>query len=374
MKRFKLSVDKLGVVFGTFAPMHTGHVDLITRAKRENDAVLVIVSGTNTERDRGTNVGLHLNRRFRYAREVFNGDELVLIDKLDEESMPEYPNGWEPWLDELHNRIKKNTDYNFTDVTFYIGEDEYQKPLLDYFDKEFDDTKTAHTTLVERSSIPISASEIRENPLKYWRYITQPFRRHFTKKVLIIGSASGGKTTLVKDLGRVYNAPISLEYAREYQERYNVRDDELDVGDYNRLLTDQYAQTSDIIDDGSHSGIIFADTNSTVTKAYIDYYLKDEITDEEFDALTKLYQTTVAREKWDLIFLVAPKTEYVDDGFRDMTMADDSIRDAFTNHLIELMEPFKDKMVILDSNEDDFFYTNYKRIVKEIDERLNIQI
>jgi len=31
-------------------------------------------------------------------------------------------------------------------------------------------------------------------------------------------------------------------------------------------------------------------------------------------------------------------------------------------------------MVILDSNEDDFFYTNYKRIVKEIDERLNIQI
>ena len=139
-------------------------------------------------------------------------------------------------------------------------------------------------------------------------------------------------------------------------------------------MTDQYAQTSDIIDDGSHSGIIFADTNSTVTKAYIDYYLKDEITDEEFDALTKLYQTTVAREKWDLIFLVAPKTEYVDDGFRDMTMADDSIRDAFTNHLIELMEPFKDKMVILDSNEDDFFYTNYKRIVKEIDERLNIQI
>lgn len=31
-------------------------------------------------------------------------------------------------------------------------------------------------------------------------------------------------------------------------------------------------------------------------------------------------------------------------------------------------------MVILDSNEDDFFYTNYKRIVKEVDERLNIQI
>ncbi len=31
-------------------------------------------------------------------------------------------------------------------------------------------------------------------------------------------------------------------------------------------------------------------------------------------------------------------------------------------------------MAKIDSNKDDFFYTNYKRIVKEIDERLNIQI
>lgn len=45
----KLKVKNLGIVFGTFAPMHTGHVSLITRAKRENDAVLVVVSGTNDE-------------------------------------------------------------------------------------------------------------------------------------------------------------------------------------------------------------------------------------------------------------------------------------------------------------------------------------
>lgn len=29
MKRFKLKGDKIGIVFGTFAPMHIGHVDLI---------------------------------------------------------------------------------------------------------------------------------------------------------------------------------------------------------------------------------------------------------------------------------------------------------------------------------------------------------
>ncbi len=32
----------VSVVFGTFAPMHKGHIDLIQRAKRRNDRVVVI--------------------------------------------------------------------------------------------------------------------------------------------------------------------------------------------------------------------------------------------------------------------------------------------------------------------------------------------
>ena len=83
----------------------------------------------------------------------------------------------------------------------------------------------------------ISATMIRENPDKYWRYISAPFRRHFTKKVLIIGSASNGKTTLATDLGRFYDAPVSLEYAREYQIKYNVKDDELSQTDFHYLYS-----------------------------------------------------------------------------------------------------------------------------------------
>lgn len=90
MKRKQLSGKHIGIVFGTFAPMHVGHVDLITKAKRANDNVLVIVSGSNTQEDRGTRTGLSLNRRFRYVREVFYDDELVVVDKLDEAGMPAY--------------------------------------------------------------------------------------------------------------------------------------------------------------------------------------------------------------------------------------------------------------------------------------------
>ena len=47
--------ERIAVVFGTFAPLHQGHIDLIQRAKRQCDRVRVIVSGY--EGDRGEEVG-----------------------------------------------------------------------------------------------------------------------------------------------------------------------------------------------------------------------------------------------------------------------------------------------------------------------------
>ena len=388
MKHKLLKTKNLAVVFGTFAPMHIGHVDLITRAKRENDAALVFVSGTNTEEDRGTRVGLHLKRRFRYVREVFHDDELVVVDKLDEEGIISEQN----WFEILHELIKENTDYQFEKITFYIGEEKYQKPLLSYFenvfndeyllgksDTEFSDSiikKEVGIKIIDKSIIPVSSAEILKKPLAHWRYITKPFRRHFTKKVLVVGSASGGKTTLIKDLGRIFNAPVSLEYARYYQGVHNVRDDELDTNDYIRLFAYQNHQTSNIIDSGSHSGIVFVDTNATVTMAYVDYYLKDVISEEEYQALNLSYKVAVSKEKWDLIVLIPPKSAYVNDGFRDMSMSSQDIRDDFTNHLIELLkrDGFEDKLLILDSEPDTFFIENYEKTIEAIKTRLNIDI
>ncbi|CAD0136446.1 protein of unknown function [Streptococcus thermophilus] len=80
--------------------------------------------------------------------------------------------------------------------------------------------------------------------------------------------------------------------------------------------------------------------------------MKENISQEEFDLLDRLYQVTQAREKWDLIFVILPKSNYVDDGFRDMTMADNRTRDWFTKQLLDLLSLFKDKIVILGENSD----------------------
>ena len=48
-----LTGKSIGVVFGTFAPLHQGHLDMIMRAKKENDGgVIVICCGNNTD-DKG---------------------------------------------------------------------------------------------------------------------------------------------------------------------------------------------------------------------------------------------------------------------------------------------------------------------------------
>lgn len=319
--------ERVAVVFGTFAPLHQGHIDLIQRAKRQCDRVCVIVSGYKG--DRGEEVGLPLQKRFRYIREGFSNDELTQIYKLDETDIPRYPLGWEPWLKTALETIQY--DSKREDLVFFVGEKTYQEEL---------EARGFEARLQERQ-FGISGTLIRENPSKYWKYIAQPFRRQFTKKVLIMGSASNGKTTLAKDLARFYDAPVSLEYAREYQIRNNVRDDELTPKDYYYLLLGQYDQTSKLIDSSANRGLVIADTNSLVTKGYYDYYMEVEGQETSMtDTFDNLFVSILAKEKWDLILFVQPIGSYVNDGFRDMTMADDEIRTSFSNHLDHLRHQY----------------------------------
>ena len=180
--------ERIALVFGTFAPLHQGHIDLIQRAKRQCDRVRVIVSGY--EGDRGEEVGLTLQKRFRYIREAFSNDELTQVYKLDETELTRYHLGWETWLQTALDTIQYQTETE--ELIFYVGEKAYKEEL---------EARGFDVHLEERR-FGISATMIRENPSKYWKYIAQPFRRQFTKKVLIMGSASNGKTTLAKDLAR----------------------------------------------------------------------------------------------------------------------------------------------------------------------------
>jgi NadR type nicotinamide-nucleotide adenylyltransferase len=340
----KLTGKRIGVYFGTFAPLHTGHQQQIYKTAALNDGVLLIVSGY--EGDRGDKIGLHLGKRFRYLREAFNDEPDIKIAKLDETGMPEMPDGWNEWTDRLLEIIHDNTVQENLEITFYVGEEEYVAELSKRFPE--DDGNTYKIEMADRHDIQLSATMIRENPIKYWDDINRVFRRHFSKIVTVMGSASTGKSTLVRRLARSINAPFSEEYAREYEEKSNIDDNELEMSDYARLITGQYDANSKEINSQANQGIVFLDTDAIVTRVYVKLYLNEE----EQERLEPLFQETIKKEKMDLILVIPPITEYVDDGFRAMEWEES--RYEFHDELMRQLEELgmMDKVVVLDDEGD----------------------
>lgn len=354
LRKDRLDVKSLGIFFGTFAPMHIGHYQNVMQAKKENDGCLLIVSGRKG--DRGDLIGLDLVKRFRYIRELFADDDNVYVAMLNEDNIPEYPNGWGSWLCEIDDIKAMATVKEPEKTTWYVGEEEYLKELE--VRKPWD-----YVEMLDRTTLNISATMVRENPLKYWNYITRPFRRHFSKNILIMGTASGGKTTLTRDLARSFGSPFSLEFARQYEEESNVRDEELLANDFNYIASGQFDLNRKTIMSPSNNGMFFSDTNVGVTKVYSEHYL----TKEEHEALVPMYDMLLAKERWDMILVVPPVTKYVDDGFRDMSYSGDEERWSMHEKMMAMVKEqgWEDKVVLLDAegneNDQEGFYARYKQ-------------
>ncbi|MDR0297499.1 MAG: nicotinamide-nucleotide adenylyltransferase [Streptococcaceae bacterium] len=340
----KLSGKKIGVYFGTFAPLHVGHQQQIYKCASLNEGVLLVVSGADN--DRGSKVGLHLEKRFRYLREAFNDEECVKVAQLDETDLPAFPNGWDEWSARLFETIRENTREEGLEVTFYVGEEDYVTELTKRFPVA--DGNSYAVEIADRADIQISATEIRENPLRHWNYINRVFRRHFSKVVTLMGSASTGKSTLTRRLARSINAPFSEEYARTYEEQYNIDDAELKMDDYARMITGQYDANSREINSSANQGIVFLDTDAIVTRVYAKLYLSEA----DFLALEPLFQKTIADERIDLVLVIPPITEYIDDGFRNMEW--ESSRVEFHEELMRQLTEFglMNRVVVLNDAGD----------------------
>ena len=362
---------RVGIVFGSFAPLHQGHLDLIMRAKKENDGgCIVIVCGYDG--DKGEPLMPH-NKRYRYVREFFADDDLVAVYAInDTESMrPNYPNGWDSWMKEFNDIWKKAVaprgrfydKVYYPDRRWYVGDENYYDDLIN----------KQHETaiLVDRTADnPISATMIRENPIKHWDKIAAPFRRVFSHNILITGTASEGKSTLVTDLGKYFNAPHSFEWAKdEYMKNSDISEWELDGTDFIAFLHGQYNFNKQLINSPANHGVFFADTDSIVTRMYAEYYAKDKdfaLAQEEFEKVAIVADELAAKSRWDKIFLIAPHGVFVDDHMRYMGHGSMDDRKELFDILCEDIKRVGDwdKVTILTGN----YYENFMAIVNYVKE------
>lgn len=361
-----LTGERVGIVFGSFAPLHQGHLDLIMRAKKENDGgCIVIVCGYDG--DKGEPLMPH-SKRYRYVRELFANDDLVAVYAINDtdSSRAQYPEGWVSWMEEFNQIFEKAISKESASIpkrVWYVGDENYYNDLTDMWHET--------AVLVDRTcNNPISATMIRQNPIKHWNKIAAPFRRIFSHNILIIGTASEGKSTLVTDLGKYFNAPYSFEWAKDdYMRNSDVSEWELDGTDFIAFLHGQYNLNKNLINSPANNGIFFADTDSIVTRMYAEYYAFDKdfaLTLEEFEKVAVVADELARKSRWDKIFLIAPHGVFVDDHSRYMGHCDMEDRMKLFDILCEDIKRIGDwdKVVILTGN----YYENFKTIVNYVQE------
>lgn len=356
----------VGVVFGSFAPLHQGHLDLIMQAKKENDGgCVVIVCGYNG--DKGEPLMPH-NKRYRYVREFFADDDLVAVYAINdtEIGIDKYPNGWIGWMTEFENiwdkAVVKDEDEKGPERIWYVGDGIYYHDLIHKMREK--------AVLVDRnSSNPISATMIRNNPIKHWDKIVFPFRRVFSTNILICGTASEGKSVMTADLGKYFNAPYSWEWARDYIRESCISDWEFEGTDFMAFLEGQYNLNKKLINSPANHGVFFADSDSMVTRMYAEYYAKDgtcALTQEEFEKVAVMADELTRKCRWDKIYLLGPHGAFVDDHERFMNHSGMTERKELFDILCNNIKASGnwDKVTILDGG----YWNNFKRIVDDVKE------
>lgn len=349
-------VKDYGLVLGSFSPMHKGHLDLIMLAKKLcRRGVIIAVCGLDG--DRGARVGLPIERRYEIIKNMFAYDPLVkvIFMKDNDIGIAGYNDKWKEWItalskamvsnvlgaDRVSNRTCKKM---LSQTTLFTGEPTYKEAVEGL-------NLGMNAYLLCRELNPISATLIRNHPMKCWNSIIGPeYRSAFAKRVLIIGTASEGKSTLTMDLARYFDADFSTEFGHEViaektTDNVHPDDTQLVYKDYLNFLNVQYAENSSCT-----KKLKICDSDAMTTLMYAKYYSTDDryrITEEDYKKLEQQAKFL----KYDAIFVMPPKPD---------SWVQDGCRDSLTNSFVDRKKQYQVLMKIIGQHycTEDIVYLN----------------
>ena len=214
----------------------------------------------------------------------------------------------------------------------------------------------------DRNIVPISSTEIRKNPIKYWKYIPEICRHYYTKKVLIVGSESTGKSTLVQNLALIYNTNFVSEVGRDTCEYAGGEDYMIAEDLYENLLR----QKINVMEAEKHSNkILFVDTDAITTMFYSHF-----LDIGEFDELKCEMLATYINiiNDWDLVIFLEPTVEFVQDGTRSEEIA--ANREEYSEHLKDLFKAYDVEYEIISGD----YLSRFKKICNLIYDKCGVDV
>lgn len=197
----------------------------------------------------------------------------------------------------------------YPETTTLFGSEKYVEMMA----KAWPDCLGVHHEILDlkRETTQISATEIRNNPARYWDHIPASIRPYFTKNVLVLGAESCGKTTLTRELANIFRAPMVPEM---YRSIYLKKGMDFTAEDLVPVAVDQTSAQLEAAKSVFNRGLVLHDTCCEITQMYLREYYSDAP-----EAVGLVIDNCVKNEcKFDLILFCDTNVNWVNDGTRTL--------------------------------------------------------
>lgn len=316
---------RTGLIVGKFCPLHKGHEYLIETAEASCDRLILISYANpgypNCEAKKRRDwlstlypetIRLVVDESWIKARKA--GEEFSDIPHdLEADHVHRHFTSWlfHKVLGEKIDAIFTSEDYGDGFARFASG---YQSAPVQHFcvDKS-------------REIIPISGTQIRQNPSQYRSFLSDVVWASFVKRAVFLGGESSGKTTLAQAVAERLNSAFTLEYGRELWEE---KDGELVFADMQKIAEVQIEREHRLARQAKEW--LFCDTSPLTTSFY---------SQSLFGAVSPVLEE-LSRRTYHQTFLCAPDFEFVQDGTRKSADFRDEQHAWYLKHLAARKVPF----------------------------------
>jgi HTH-type transcriptional regulator, transcriptional repressor of NAD biosynthesis genes len=273
-------------VFGKFLPFHVGHEGMIRFALQHCDFLSVLVCCSDQE-------GIHCGVRADWIRETFAGEtRMEVVEYAYSEARLPNTSQSSMAVSEVWSKIFLKL---FPDHDLLVTSEPYGKMVAEIMGIRhlpFDPDKTMY---------PISATKIREDAFRNWKYLPLNVRPYYSIKVAILGTESTGKTTLTRQLAEHFNCSHVLEAARDIiadSNTFTLADLYAVAEEHTRRIAQ--AMRGDCL-------LVILDTDIHITQSYAQYF---------FGRRLELDENVYATQSADLYLYLCNDVPHEQDGTR----------------------------------------------------------
>lgn len=310
-------------------PPHRGHQHLIDFALRHVEELSILVCSLKDEPISG-------ELRVQWMRELCPQANVFHI--TDEN--PSYPNEhkdfWNIWTKSIRSILPVGPDVVFTSE--------------DYGDELARCLGAKHILVdLNRESVPISATMIRENPFAHWEFIPSCVRPFFVKRVAIVGAESTGKTTLAEKLSKHYQTTWTPEFARKFLDEKGL---DCSMEDIHTIAKGQLRTEEEQA--RAANKILFCDTDLLTTTIWSKYF---------FDGCPDWIEEKSHEQKYDLTLLMDIDVEWIADPQRPTP----HLREHFLDWFKRELEAHSRNYILISGNYEERF----KYAIEAVDKLFN---